>query len=48
MAIYLGHRLPDASCSQPERDGEAGHLIRSYLALLRMGFTVPHPSPDAR
>ena len=35
MVIYLGHRLPDTSCSQPERAvraralrpiGEAGHL----------------------
>lgn len=48
MTIYLGHWLPNTSCSQPERDNEAGHLIRSYLALLQMGFTVPCLSPNTR
>jgi len=48
MTIYLGHWLPNASCSQPERDNEAGHLIRSYLALLQMGFTMPCLSPNTR
>jgi hypothetical protein len=48
MAIYLGHELPHASCSQPERDSEVGHLIRSYLALLQMGFAVPWLLPNTR
>ena len=48
MVIYLGHGLPNASSSQPERDHEAGHLIRSYLALLQMGFTMPCLSPNTR
>jgi hypothetical protein len=51
MVIYLGYRLPDTSCSQPERarpdgrDWRGGQPLRSYSALHRMGFTVPVSSP---
>ena len=56
MVIYLGHRLPDTSCSQPERcePGECpvvergGPPLRSYSALHRMGFAVPTSSPRSR
>ena len=34
---------------QPTRtSNETGHLVRSYVTLHRMGFTMPRPSPDAR
>ena len=40
MTIYLGRRLPAASCGQPEGSGRAP-LAPSYLALLRAGFGRP-------
>ena len=46
MVIYLGRRLPGASCGLPERNSETGYLSRSYSALLQMGFTVPRSSPS--
>jgi len=42
--IYLGRRLPDASCSLPGARTRRA-TTRSCLALLPMGFVVPLPSP---
>ena len=52
-AIHLGCPLPNTSCNRPGQ--QAGNPRASpkrcgcpYLVLLRVGFTVPPPLPDAR
>ena len=48
MIIPLGRRLPCAS-SDTTREHQTGRLQTSpYLVLLRMGFTMPFPSPGKR
>lgn len=46
--INLGRLLPDASNGLPEGNNEADHFIPSYLAFLRVGFTMPALSPGLR
>jgi hypothetical protein len=52
--IHLGRALPRGSSSQPgdltrhRRDTGTGYPWSPYLALLRMGFTVPPPFPEER
>ena len=52
MAIHLGRSLPNASRDLPgRRRGKSPGLRRAcrpYLVLLRVGFAVPPPLPDAR
>ncbi len=48
MTINLGRLLPDASNGLPEGDNEADRFIPSYLAFLRVGFTMPALSPGLR
>ena len=52
MTIHLGRSLPNASRDLPgRRRGKSPgsrRACRPYLVLLRVGFTVPPPSPDAR
>jgi len=48
MVIHLGRQLPDAS-SDATRELQTGRpQAFSYLVLLRMGFTMPFPSPEKR
>ena len=48
MIIHLGRQLPAAS-SDTTREHQAGRpQTFSYLVLLRMGFTMPFPSPEKR
>ena len=51
--IHLGRPLPHGSSSLPEdlsaeADTGTGNPRSPYSALLRMGFTVPSPSPERR
>ena len=53
-SIHLGRALPHGSSSQPgdlthqRWDARTGNPRPPYLALLRMGFTVPPPFPEER
>jgi len=53
-SIHLGRALPRGSSSQPgdlthqRWDARTGNPRPPYLALLRMGFTVPPPFPEER
>ena len=53
-SIHLGRALPRGSSSQPgdlthsRWDTRTGNPRPPYLALLRMGFTVPPPFPEER
>ncbi len=52
MAIHLGRPLPNASRDLPgRRRGKSPgsrRACRPYLVLLRVGFTLPPPLPEAR
>ena len=46
---FLSERgRPRPLAAYPQRVGRGGQPLAAYLALLRLGFAVPHLLPDTR